>query len=155
MPYYSGANGDLQVGGSSIARVQKWAFSTTVALLDTTALGQTDATSVYGVRNSAGSCTLFYWQDGTAQGDCSRLIRNIIQGRTTPGAGTPGNATDPQVTSLRLRLNDGTVVSGTNVGKFIRGEVLLTSATMTMAQGDVFSADVTFQFLGAPVEATL
>ena len=148
MPYYSGANGDLQVGGTSIARVQKWAFSTTVALLDTTALGDTDAMSTYGVRNTAGSCSLFYWQDGQAQGDCSRLIRNIVQGRTN--VATQGVATAPQHTSLRLRLNDGS----TN-GRFIRGEVLLTAATMTMAQGDVFSADVTFQFLGAPVEATL
>ena len=148
MTYYSGANGDLWIAGTAVARVQKWTFSTTVAVLDTTPLGDTDATSAYGVRRTAGSCSLFYWQDGTAQGDCSRLIRNIVQGRTN--VATQGVATAPQHTSLRLRLNDGS----TN-GRFIRGEVLLTAATMTMAQGDVFSADITFQFLGAPVEATL
>ena len=153
MTYYSGANGDFWIAGTSVARVQKWAFNTTVALLDTTPLGDTDATSVYGIRNTAGSCSLFYWQDGNKQGDCSKLIQNIVKGRTT--STVQGIAAVPAVTSLRLRLDDGTVVSGTNVGKFIRGEVLLTSATMTMAQGDVFSADVTFQFIGAPVQATL
>tara|TARA_R100001530_G_scaffold83483_1_gene58229 strand:- start:494 stop:946 length:453 start_codon:yes stop_codon:yes gene_type:complete len=150
MTYYSGANGDFWIAGTSVARVQKWAFNTTVALLDTTSLGDTDATSVYGIRNTAGSCSLFYWQDNQAQGDCSKLIRNIVQGRTGSSTTVPGKATAPQSTSLRLRLIDGSTD-----GRFIRGEVLLTSATMTMAQGDVFSADITFQFLGAPVEATL
>jgi len=153
MAYYSGANGELWIAGKTVARVQKWTFSTTVAVLDTTPLGDTDATSAYGVRRTAGSCSLFYWQDGNKQGDCSKLIQNIVKGRTT--STVQGIAAVPAVTSLRLRLDDGTVVSGTNVGKFIRGEVLLTSATMTMAQGDVFSADVTFQFIGAPVQATL
>ena len=148
MTYYSGANGDLWIAGTAVARVQKWTFSTTVAVLDTTPLGDTDATSAYGVRRTAGSCSLFYWQDGTAQGDCGRLIQNIVKGRTTTTV--QGIAAVPEVTNLRLRLNDGS----TN-GRFIRGEVLLTAATMTMAQGDVFSADITFQFLGAPVEATL
>ena len=149
MAYYSGPNGELWIDGNVAGQVRNWSFATTVALMDTTALGQTDGTSTYGLRNTAGSCSLFYWQDGANKGgDCSTLIQHVVQGRTN--VAVQGVAAAPRHVNLRLKVDDGS----TN-GRFIRGEVLITTATMSMAHGEIFSAEIGFQFLGAPVEATL
>ena len=47
---------------------------------------------------------------------------------------------------------DRTVTEGirSTTGKFIEGECLLTSVSMTMAVGEVLSADVSFEMNGAP-----
>ena len=149
MAYYSGPNGELWINGSVAGQVRGWAFATTVQTLDTTALGQTDTTAEYGLRNTSGTCSLFYWQDTPGSGgSCSSLINSIVQGRTATD--TRGVAQAPAITSLRLRVNDGTAD-----GRYIKGECLITSATMSMAQGEIFSADISFQFIGAPVEVTL
>ncbi len=149
MAYYSGANGEMWIGGVKAGQVKNWAFGTTVATLDTTALGQTDGTSAYGLRNTAGSCSLFYHQDLPGSGgSCSDLIGKVLQGRTATAEA--GVAQAPEQVELKLRVNDGTTQ-----GRFIEGEVLITTAAMTMAQGEVFSADIGFQFVGAPLEVSL
>ena len=149
MAYYSGPNGELWIDGSRAGQVRNWSFTTSVQTLDTTALGQTDTTAEYGLRNTSGTCSLFYWQDTPGSGgSCSTLINSIVQGRTA--SDTRGVAQAPAITSLRLRVNDGTAD-----GRYIRGECLITSASMNMAQGEIFSAQITFQMIGAPTEVTL
>jgi len=149
MAYYSGANGELWIGGVRAGQVKNWSFGSTVATLDTTALGQTDGTVTYGLRTTAGNCSLFYHQELPGSGgSCSDLIRTVVQGRTSNAV--PGVAKAPAQVDIKLRVNDGTTK-----GRFIEGEVLITTASMTMTQGTVFSADVGFQFVGAPVEVLL
>ena len=149
MAYYSGPNGELWIDGAVAGQVKDWRFTTTVAVMDTTALGQTDGTSNYGLRNTAGSCTLFYWQDGAnTGGDCSTLIQHVVQGRTN--VAVQGVAAAPRHVNLRLKVDDGSTD-----GRYIRGEVLITAVNMAMSQGEIFSANIGFQFIGAPVEATL
>ena len=93
MAFYSGSQGQLLIDGVAAARVQGWSVSTSLGLLDTTSLEDTDRTSTPGVRSTTGSCTLFYYApDPGEQGrnDASALINKLNQeqpGRSTPRAG--------------------------------------------------------------------
>lgn len=145
MAFYTGSSGDLLIDGQKAGKIRSWSVSASATTLDTTTLSDTDRTAIYGIRSATGSCSLFYYTtDPTTKADnsASVLLNKIIKARA--GA-DPGQAADAEKVMLRLRVNDGT----TN-GKYIEGEALLTSASMTMAVGEVLAADVSFEFNGAP-----
>jgi len=155
MGYYSGTDGELQLYDAkagthqTLARVRNWSFSSSVATLDTTNLGDTDRTVVSGIRSTTGACSLFYYQDAPGGGgDASLLIRKLVQARTTQG--DDGVAPKPQNARMKLRIKDGSVL-----GRYIEGDCVLTSVSMTMAVGEVLSADVAFEFNGAPLGVVL
>ena len=60
-------------------------------------------------------------------------------------AAADGQGVEAEQVTLRLKVEDGTVE-----GKYIEGECLLTSASMQMAVGEVLSAEIAFEFVGAP-----
>ena len=66
--FYSGTQGQMFINGDRAAKVRSWSFSSSWALLDTTTLGDTDATATTGIRTNTGSCQLFYYApvDGIA-----------------------------------------------------------------------------------------
>lgn len=146
MAFYTGTNGQLLVDGVVAAKVSRWSYSGSMATLETTTLGDTDRTITAGIRSHSGSATLFYYDENNVN-SCSTLIRNLIKQRAGNDDGIA--AESPELT-LRLRINDGTAN-----GKVIAGEVLLTSASMSMAVGEVLSAEVAFEFNGAPTEVTV
>ena len=140
--FYSGTDGKLFINGDTAAKVRSWSFSSSLGLLDTTTLGDTDSTSTPGIRTNTGSCSLFYY--ATANPDyvnsASVLINKIIK------AGTEGVAAESEEVILRLAITNSDV----NVGiRYIEGPVFLTSVSMTCAVGEVLSADVAFQVNGA------
>jgi hypothetical protein len=151
MAFYSGSNGQLLIDGKQAGRVSSWSFSSDLAVLDTTSLEDTDRTVTPGVRSTTGSCTLFYYaEDPTnrATNSASGLINKLLKQHT---AGTsPGRADEAEAVVLRLRVDDGTTA-----GKFIEGQVYLTSVQMTMAVGEVLSAQCGFEFNGAPTGVDL
>jgi len=149
MAFYTGKDGELWIDGSKAAKVRGWAFSSSVATLDSTTLSDTDRTAVSGIRSSTGSCQLFYYRhdDGT-EGSASALMRKVLQARTV-GA-VAGVATAPQNAKLRLKVNDGSLQ-----GLFIEGDCILTSVSMAMGVGEILTADVSFEFNGAPLEVDL
>lgn len=149
MAYFSGQQGELWIDGKKAARVQGWEFSTSVATLDTTALGDTDRTVTPGIRSTTGNCTLFYYEENTgSKGDASTLLSKVIKARIA-GEG-PGVAGAPETVTLKLRVADGTTA-----GRYLTGEAVITSASMSMAVGSILSASVAFELNGAPTEVNL
>lgn len=140
--FFSGTEGQLFIEGNKAAKVRSWSFASSLGLLDTTTLGDTDSTSTPGIRTNTGSCSLFYY--ATANPDyvnsASALINKLVK------AGSEGVAAEAQEVVLRLAVNN----SDSNVGiRYIEGPVFLTSASMTCAVGEVLSVDVAFQVNGA------
>jgi len=150
MAYYSGRDGELLIDGVKAAKVRSWTLSASASTLDTTTLQDTDRTVIYGVRSTTGSCSLFYYtSDPTLKTDnsASVLLNKIIKARS---GGEPGQAGEPEMVTLRLRVSDGTTT-----GKFIEGQAALTSVAMAMSVGEILSADVSFEFNGAPTGVNL
>ena len=145
MNYFSGTSGQLYINDSKAAQVASWSISTNAGLLDTTSLGDTDKTSIYGTRSTTGSCTLYYYQpDPGIKGDSSTLLNALIKARTT--STTPGVAPESESVKLKLLIDDTTTG-----GKYIEIDANITSASMTMAVGQVLSAEIAFEVIGAPL----
>jgi len=149
MAYYSGPNGQLLINGQIAGQVRSWAFSTTVASLDTTSLGDTDSTLVPGLRSTSGTCSVFYHQTLPGSGgSASTLLTNIIHERLV--GDTPGVAPHTVPITLRLKIADGSIG-----GRYVEGEVLITQASMSMSQSEVTAANIGFSFNGAPTGVVL
>ena len=144
--FYSGQNGRMQVDGTTAAKVTNWSISSSQSPLQTTTIGDTDATYINGIRSATGSCRLYYYDDGTTN-SCSTLIKKLIKARKT---GEVGVADEPENVTFKLQVLDGT-----STPKEIEVEALLTSASMSMAVGEVLAADVAFQVNGAPKSVTI
>lgn len=145
--FYSGAQGELYIDGVKAAKVRNWSFSSSLGLLDTTTLGDTDATATPGVRTNTGSCQLFYYAPSAVVGEnnsASTLINKLLK------AGTDGVAAEAEQVTLRL-----VVSQGNGSVSHIQGPAYLTSVSMTCAVGEVFSADVAFQINGAFTEVVM
>lgn len=148
MAFYSGKDGELWIDGKKAARVRAWSVSSSVTTLDTTSLEQTDRTVISGIRSTSGNCSLFYYEATPgSSGDCGTLLKKVMQAATTSDTGI---APAPQNVQLKLRVDDGTTI-----GRYIEGDCVITSASMTMAVGEVLSADVAFEFNGAPTSVVL
>ena len=153
--FFSGQHGQLFIKTSSTAttwtkcaKVRSWSLNSNNATLDTTTLEDTDRTIINGIRSTSGSCSLFYYQEGTAN-SAAILLNQIIKERTT---GTePGQAAEQTPMMMRLKVDTGV---GT-VGKYIDLEVYITSASMSMAVSEVLAADISFEVNGAPVDVVL
>lgn len=128
------------------AKVRNWSYTASMQTLPTTTLGDRDQTSTNGVRTHSGSCSLFYYADtgGTTPNSASTLLNKLVK------ANANGQGTDADQVTLRLAIDDGT----TN-GKYIEGECWLTEVSMTMSVGEVLSANVNFEFDGAPREMSI
>ena len=140
MSFYSGQNGRLQINGTNAAKVTNWSISSSMSPLATTTLEDTDQTFVNGLRTTTGSCRLFYYQHGTTN-SCSTLIKKLMKAQSS--GGDPGQAADAENVTFNLQVVDGDEVRQITV------EALLTSVSMSMAVGEVLSADVAFQVNGA------
>lgn len=150
MAYYSGTSGQMLLDGTRLGRVTNWSFSTSLGLLDTTCLSDTDKSSVPGVRSTTGACRLFYHsyiEGGTPKNDCGTLLRKLVK---QGWAGEPNRANEAVPVTLRLKIDDSSVE-----GKYIEGKAYLTSVSMAMAVGEVLSADIAFELTGAPTIVAL
>ena len=151
--FYSGTQGQLFIDGAKAAKVRKWSLNSSLALLDTTTLGDTDATVTPGIRTNTGNCQLFYYApaDGTTgSNSCSVLINKLLKAKTA-GAES-GQAGEAQSVKLRLAVTESDSSTG---AKYIEGDAYLTSVAMSCAVGEVFSADVAFKCNGAWKEVAL
>lgn len=144
MGYYSGQQGELYIDGTMAAKVQNWSFSSTQEVLQTSCLGDTDKTSIVGMRSLTGQCRLFYYQSSAGSGgDVTKLINKCVKTGSGEGDGTAAESTSAK---LKLRVADGSTG-----GRYIEFYCWLTSISMSMAIGEVLSADVAFEANGAPV----
>jgi len=151
MAFYSGSQGQLLIDGQTAARVSGWSFTTSLGLLDTTSLEDTDRTATPGVRSTTGSCSLFYYEPDpgeTGRNDASVLLNKLIKDRLA--GQQPGQASEAEQVTLRLKVKDGSPT-----GKFVEVRAYLTSVEMRMAVGEVLSAQVAWEAIGAPVDVNL
>ena len=147
MGFYSGRDGELYIAGSDTkaAKVQSWSFSSSMAVLETTSLGDTDRTLKAGVRSYSGSCRLFYYVASPASGADSNLhaiLTNSIKTGSDAGDGT-NDASNKIV--LKLRLTTGSIDI-----RDIKFSVFITGVSMSTAVGEVASADISWEADGAP-----
>jgi len=148
--FYSGRDGELyvtEVGGveQKAAKVQSWSFSSSMAVLETTSLGDTDRTLKAGVRSYSGSCRLFYYVETPASGANSNLHDILIAAMKSGGSAGDGvNTVSPEIV-LKLRLT-----TGANDVRDIQFSVFITGVSMNSAVGEVASADISWEANGAP-----
>ena len=147
MGFYSGRDGALYIGGSNdkAAKVQSWSFSSSMAVLETTSMGDTDRTLKAGVRSYSGSCRLFYYVESPASGANSNLnaiLTNAIKTADLAGDGT--NSESPEIV-LKLRMS-----TGSSDIRDIQFSVFITGVSMSSSIGEVSSADISWEANGAP-----
>jgi len=183
MAYYSGLDGELWFKKGSkferLGKVRNWSFSQSQAVLETTALGDTDRTLVDGVRSLSGSCSLFYYAaDDQVKYGAEDLLKRIMKPYNNVGDGSPGVAPGAKdlgetirsgkvafklaVDKYRSGMNDHNYnITGDENGatsgegheeRFVWIQAWITNFTMTMSVGEVLSADLTFESDGAAVE---
>tara|TARA_R100001463_G_scaffold117948_1_gene173605 strand:+ start:326 stop:835 length:510 start_codon:yes stop_codon:yes gene_type:complete len=165
MANFTGATGKLFLNnttdnndpGTEIAKVQNWSFSTSVSLVSTKTLGQTDDVFTPVGRSTTGSCRILYYQETlglkSPNDSASTFLNKAIKTRDSAlaipnGASLDQNDSDSGTGTFRIRLN---IDDGTSNGKFIDMRVFITSISMSMSVGEVLAADIQFQCQGAPV----
>ena len=147
--FYSGRDGALYIGTSTTkaAKVQNWTFSSTQAVLETTAMGDTDRTIVDGIRSYSGSARLFYYTTSGGS-NVKDILQNSIQ-RSSGTAGGDGVQSASDQIKLKLAWLDG------STPRFITFFTYITGVTMGASLGEVSSVDITWEANGAPIEDTL
>ena len=143
--FYSGTNGQLFIDGAAAAKVASWSMNSSLGLLDTTTLGDTDSTSTPGLRTNTGSCTLYYYAPIGGTNSASTLINKLLK------SGTAGVAPEAELVTLSLRFDIG----GGRATRKLEGPAYLTSVEMTCAVGEVLSANCAFQINGAWTEVVV
>ena len=157
--YYSGQHGRYYFGNdtSPLGTVRDWSFATQMATLDATTLGDTYKVPVNGIRTITGSATLF-WTSGKNPQSINNGAHSVLQKIVSirrDGSSDPGHAKEAgQDLRLELRVEDG-YKSGDKIGRGIELRVKVTSVQMSMAHGEIFSANCSFESIGAPVEFSL
>jgi hypothetical protein len=131
MTYYSGKDGTLTYNGSAVAKVSNWSLSSSVDTLETTAISDSDRSYVPGLRQYSGSATIFYYDDAPKP-----LLQRII-----------GTSAVSESDTLVLKLGWG--------GKYVQGNVIITSGELNCAVGEVMQATIQFQFTGTLTGVTL
>ena len=142
----------MLLDGNAIAQVQSWSVSTTVSVLNVRTLEETDDRFFPESRTTSGSCRVLYYDEGPGNkgsNNASTFLNKVIKARDgSPGQSASlyqGDEPDEYRSSLRLKVDDGTAD-----GRYIEMRVLITNVTLTMAVGEIFAADITFQASGAP-----
>tara|TARA_R100000231_G_scaffold33212_2_gene29116 strand:+ start:13181 stop:13690 length:510 start_codon:yes stop_codon:yes gene_type:complete len=169
MALFTGASGKLflnnttnnDVAGTEIAKVQNWSLSTSVSLVSTKTLGQTDDVFTPVGRSTTGSCRILYYQQNlgikSSNNSASTFLNKVFKQRDSAADIPQGGSLDqndddlPDKTfRIRLKIDDGTTD-----GKYIDMRVFITSASLSMSVGEVAAADIQFQCQGAPVKVEI
>ena len=147
MGFYSGRDGQLYIGASDTkaAKVQSWSFSSSMAVLETSSLGDTDRTLKAGMRSYSGSCRLFYYVESPASGANSNLNEILTNAIKTGGSAGDGDNDVSTEIVLKLRMTTGS----TDI-RDIQFSVFITGVSMNTAVGEVASADISWEANGAP-----
>jgi hypothetical protein len=157
--FYSGRDGELFLGtsntdlnssldnGTKAAKVQSWSFSSSMAVLETTSLGDSDRTLKAGVRSYSGSCRLFYYVANPASGADSNLHKILTSAIKAGGNNDPGDGTNAVSSRVFLQMR---LTTGATDTRDIRFAVFITGVSMNSAVGEVASADISWEADGAP-----
>jgi len=136
--YYSGGDGKMKVGSVEVATVTTWSFTASQETLDVTTLGDRDRQLIGGTRSISGSASIsWYSASGAASThtQASALMGKLVK--------TNGSASETVTLSLGITDHAG-------AEKVTTMSVILTSIQMTNSQGEVLSAEVSFEAASAP-----
>ena len=148
MAFYSGKAGELYIGTSTTkaAKIQSWSFSSSMAVLETTSMADTDRTLAAGVRSYSGSARLFYYvEDNSTSLKTSNLTGLLSNALGTAASAGGGENTASTAVTLKLRLT-----TGTSDQRDIQFSAFITGVSMSIATGEVASADISWEANGAP-----
>jgi hypothetical protein len=143
MTYYSGKDGSMSLVAANgtetlIAKVSSWSLSAQVDVLETTVLNEHDRNFVPGLRTMTGSATIFYYNNPSTGANAPvPLLTHILKT-------TPVNETD-DIFKIELAW----------ANKHVTGNIIITSAELNCAVGEVMQASIQFQFTGAPTALAL
>lgn len=156
--FYSGKDGVLKIEDKEVARLQNWSFSMSMAVIESTSMGDTDRVLHNGLRSYSGSARAFYYNDvvggtatdGTKSGLSEILTAAIKTGNDAFSATTPGDGETTESSKVKLQcvLVDGTTSRVIEFGAWI------TSVGMSSSVGEVSSVDFSWEADGAPTNAS-
>ena len=133
---YTGRDGVMQLGGSTLAKVVSFSVQSSLETLETTTLGDSIRSYSPGVTGYSGSATLLYYKDDSDVVNTTNLLNKLIK------TGTDGVSSTDTV-ELTFRWVDGTDNNDIKLTAYI------TSASIGAATGDIVRAEVSFQGTGA------
>lgn len=139
---YTGRDGQLLLGGSTVVKVTNWSLQADLETLETTTLGDSVRSYAPGIQSFSGSATVLYYKDDSGNISTSGLLNKLVK------TGTDGVSSSDTVT-LTLRLIDGNDLNDVTMTAYI------TSATIGASVGEIISAQLSFQATGALTAASI
>ena len=149
MGYYSGSDGFLEVDATKAATVTTWSFTASQETLDVTTLGDRDRKLIGGIRSISGSASISWYSasgDTSTQTQATTLLNKIVK---TDGTASSTVTNEDYNTSLELGITNSA-----GAAESITMGVILTSIAMTSSQGEVLSAEVSFEATDHPTALT-
>jgi hypothetical protein len=126
MTVLTGADGDMLYGTQRVGKVRNWSLTIDRDAIDDTCLGDYDRTYITGLRNVAGSCSIFYDPNNQSARD---LLNTIFDNTGV--------------------TEDVTFVFNKGKNDKFRCNALLTNVTTSVDVGAAQAVNVTFQVSGA------
>ena len=139
---YTGRDGQLLLGGSTVVKVTNWSLQADLETLETTTLGDSVRSYTPGIQSFSGSATVLYYKDDSGNISTTGLLNKLVK------TGTDGVSSSDTVT-LTLRLVDGNDLNDVTMTAYI------TSATIGASVGEIISAQLSFQATGALTAASM
>ncbi len=133
---YTGRDGALQLGGTTLAKVVNFQLSSNLETLETTTLNEHIRVYVPGVVGYSGSATLLYYKEDDGTFNTTNILNKLYK------TGNEGVSSSDTV-ELTFRWIDGTDNNDIKLNAYI------TSATIGAATGDVVRAEIAFKALAS------
>jgi hypothetical protein len=132
---YSGRDGAMLVGETTLAKVVSFSVQSNLETLETTALNENLRSYIPGVSGYSGSATLLYYKDADDNINTTDLLNKLYK------TGADGVSSSDTV-ELTFRWIDGTSNNDITLTAYI------TSASIGAATGDIVRAEISFQGTG-------
>jgi hypothetical protein len=139
---YTGRDGVMQLGGTTLAKVVSFQLSSNLETLETTTLNEHIRSYSPGVAGYSGSATLLYYKDDGGTFNTTNILNKLYK------TGTDGVSSSDTV-ELTFRWVDGSDENDIKLTAYI------TSASIGAATGDIVRAEVAFQGTGALSAVTI
>lgn len=133
---YTGRDGVMQVGGSTLAKVVSFSVQSNLETLETTTLGDNIRSYSPGILGYTGSATLLYYKEEDGSINTSSLLNKLVK------TGTAGVSSSDTV-ELTFRWVDGTDNNDIKMTAYV------TSANIGAATADLARAEISFIGTGA------
>jgi hypothetical protein len=139
---YTGRDGVMQLGGTTLAKVVNFQLSSNLETLETTTLNEHIRSYSPGVAGYSGSATLLYYKEDDGTFNTTDILNKLYK------TGTDGVSSSDTV-ELTFRWIDGTDNNDIKLTAYI------TSASIGAATGDIVRAEIAFQGTGALATVTI